>query len=1152
MKKNIHKKPGLFCIRGAKTVIVMKLAILFTFLGVLNASASAYSQTGKITLDMKNASIVEVLNHIENLTDYHFIYSLDLVANKKPVSIHAHNEQLKSVLQELLADNGVGYKVLENNLIVVTPAADKATLANMSTIFHALEVQGAVTDEKGIALTGVTVQVQSAPNIGTVTDVKGHFTLNVPDANDTLVFSYVGYVSKKVAVNGHSNISVKLESASKTLEETVVVGYGTQKKEDITGAISSVTSKDIEKVHGGSTVSTSLAGKISGLSFRQSEGRPGSSAGIQIRNMGTPLFVIDGVVKDEGQFNNISPNDIASITVLKDASAAIYGVRAANGVIVVTTKRGGLNEKPTLGIDAYTGWQNMTRYPNNVVDAYHWQLYAAEAQMNQFGKTSITKDEIQKWKEGKEYGYQSFNWADFIFRKNAPQTSLNMHVSGGGKSTNYYFSATRLNQDAVFKQYNFNRTNLQSNIDSHIGDNLKVGIDINGRIEQRVNPGVPGVDDYWEPLFASMRNTPMEHPFANNNPKYLNDIGHNNDNAGLWTYKNSGKWQSDWRVLQTNIHAQYDLPIKGLSAKGVYSYYYANEYLTNHEFTYKAYTYNPTDSTYNWTGGSSNPWQERQQTLITESDLQGQLNYDNTFGKHTIGATFVTEWYKRRTLSNWLHDVPPVNELDIIRVNTIDQYNDNDEQEARIGYIGRLTYNYSDKYYLELSGREDGSWKWPPEHRWGFFPSASIGWRITKEPFFNSLLGKKTILSDLKLRASYGKLGDDNVPIDVFGYIPGYNYAVGTVILDGQAVNSSRDRGEPITNITWFISNMFDVGADFSLWNGKLSGSVDYFYRKRTGLLAAKYDVLIPSELGYSLPQENLNSDAQMGGEFELSYSNRIGELHYSVRGNISFSRSKFLHSYKPRFGNSWDKYRNSGEERWTGIFWGYQVVGRFKSQEQINNYAVNIDGEGNKTLLPGDFIYKDVNGDGVINNYDQRPIGYNAGGQPDLYGGLDLTLGWKGFDFTADFSYGAMYSYNRNWEARWPFQNGGSLLKDYTDRWHREDYTDLNSPWVPGKYPALRFNDPSHSNYNKNSTWWLINIKALRLRTMELGYTIPKRLTDQVKIEQVRIYLNAYDLFSLDNLKKNASFLDPEITSDNGLQYPQSKFVNVGINLTF
>lgn len=1170
MEKNdiLWPYPGL--IKHPKILIVMKLAVLLTFVGVFDASASAFSQTGKLTLNLRDASIVEALNKIEKATDYHFIYSLDLVANKKHVSLNAVKEPIKNVLNDLLMSNGVGYKLLDNNLIVVTPKEDMAALAPMGReLIPSVEVQGKVTDDKGIALTGVTVQVKGT-SVGTVTDVKGAFTLNIPDSNDSLVFSYIGFDSKVVGVNGRSRLTVQMVSSSKALRDVVVVGYGTQKKEDITGAISSVTSEDISKVHGGSTVSTSLAGKISGLSFRQSEGRPGSSAGIQIRNMGSPLFVIDGVVKDEGQFNNIAPDDIATITVLKDASAAIYGVRAANGVIVVTTKRGKLNEKPTLKIDAYTGWQNMTRYPNNTVDAYHWQLYAAEAQMNQNGSTSITPDEIAKWKAGTDYGYQSFNWPNFIFRKNAPQTSINVSVGGGGDNTNYYFSVSRLNQDAVFKQYNFNRTNMQSNIDAHIGDHLKVGVDINGRVEERVNPGVPGGDDYWEPLFASMRNTPMEHPFANNNPNYLNDIGHNNDNAGLWTYKESGKWQDDWRVLQTNFHAEWELPVKGLTAKGVYSYYYADEYKTNHEFTYKAYTYDPNDSSYTATGGSSNPWQERGRTMITESDLQGQLNYANSFGPHNIGATFVTEWYKRTTLYSWQHDVPPVNELDHILQPTIDNssgYNDDNTPEARIGYIGQITYNYANKYYLEASAREDGSWMWSPKRRWGFFPSISGGWRISAEPFFSNLVGSNGVLSDLKLRASYGKLGDDNVNaglattdpnyLDPFAYMPGYNFpnnGEALVILDGKAVTPSANRGEPITNITWMISNMTDIGADFSLLNGKLSGSIDYFYRKRTGLLAPKNDVVTPDELGYTLPRENLNSDAQIGGEFALNYSNKIGQLSYSVAANIGYSRKKNLDFYKPTYGNSLDKYFNGDQtdDRWANTFWGYQVIGQFKSQEQINNYKVNNDGFGNTTQLPGDLIYKDFNGDGVIDQQDTRPIGYNVGSQPSMYGGLDITLGYKGFDFTADFSYSGLYSYNRNWESRWPFQNGGSLLKDYTDRWHREDPFDLNSPWIPGKYPPLRFNDPSHSNYNKNSTYWLINIRAFRVRTLELGYTIPKRITDLVKINQVRFYVNGYDLFSFDNLKKSASFLDPEINSDNGLQYPQSKFVNVGVNLTF
>lgn len=1096
-------------------------------------------------------SLGKYLTQLQNEYAVTFLYEHTIVADKFINTKKAlTGKDAGKTLASILTDLGIKYSRLDSETYVLYEQQESAMIKAVAQD----SVRGAVTDATtGEVLPGVNILIKGTSS-GTATNIDGEYSMSIPQDADTLIFSYIGYQSQEIAINGRSVIDVMLRSQAVAGQELVVVGYGTQKKESITGSIASVSSKDIEKTHSGATVSTTLAGKMPGLSFRQSEGRPGAKASIQIRNMGTPLYVIDGVVKDEGQFNNLSPNDIESISVLKDASAAaIYGSRAANGVVVVTTKRGNLDTPTQVTVNTYVGWQNMTRYPNNVLTSgYKWKLAAADAEMNQFGNTSITPDELQKWKDGTEYGYQSFDWPSFIFRKNAPQTNINVSASGGSDKTNYYFSVTRLNQDAVFRQYNFNRTNMQSNIDTRIGKSLKVGIDVNGRIEERVNPGVPGVDDYWEPLFASLRNRPTEHPYANNNPNYLNDIGHNAENAGLWTYDRSGKWQEDWRVLQTNFHGQYDLPIDGLTVKGTYSYYYANRFKTNHEFTYDAYTYDPVNDVYNRTGGSTNPWQERQQTLVNEDDIQGQVNYQNDFGRHSVGATFVTEWYQRRWQDNWIHDVPPVNELDIIRFNAMDTYDDTDNQEARIGYVGRLNYNYAERYYFEVSGREDASWKWPPDHRWGFFPSASIGWRITNEPFFQKLIGEESFLTNLKFRASYGQLGDDQVNIDPYGYIPGYNYAVGTVILDGEAVNSSRNRGVPVTNISWYKSDITDVGVDFSFWDGKIQGTLDYFYRKRTGLLANKYDVLIPSELGYSLPQENLNSDAQVGGEASLTYNGYSGDFNYTITSNISYSRSKFLHSYKPKFGNSWDQYRNSGEERWNGVFWGYQVVGQFQSQEEVNNYPINIDGQGNTTLLPGDFIYKDVNGDGVINGYDERPIGYNEGGQPSLYGGLNFSLGWRGIDLTADFSYGGMYSYNRNWEARWPFQNGGNLLKDYLDRWHRQDPYDLNSPWIAGKNPPLRFNDPGHSNYNKNSDWWLINIRYFRLRTLEVGYSLPTKWTNQVQVKRVRVYVNAYNLFSIDNLKKSAGFLDPEITSNNGLQYPQTKFVNVGVNLTF
>ena len=335
---------------------------------------------------------------------------------------------------------------------------------------------------------------------------------------------------------------------------------------------------------------------------------------------------------------------------------------------------------------------------------------------------------------------------------------------------------------------------------------------------------------------------------------------------------------------------------------------------------------------------------------------------------------------------------------------------------------------------------------------------------------------------------------------------------------------------------------------DFYLFDGKISGSYDYFYRERTGLRGKKYDILIPNELGYGLPEENVNSDAISGIEGALAYNGKVGEVTMSISANASISRSKFIASYKPIFNNSYDEYRSSSEGRYNNLYWGYTSIGQFQSQEEINNYPVNIDGRGNTSLLPGDLIYEDINKDGKIDGYDEKPIGYNNG-QPIVNFGLNMTFAYKGFDFTADFSGASGYSWNQEWETRNPYQNEGALNKIFLDRWHREDPFDVNSAWIPGKYPPLRFNSGGQSSYNKNSTFWLHNVTYIRARTIELGYSLPASLLEKLKIQKARFYVNGYNLFSIDNLSKFG--IDPEVQDTNGLQYPQNKFINVGVNLS-
>ncbi|MBN2484932.1 MAG: TonB-dependent receptor [Bacteroidales bacterium] len=1021
-----------------------------------------------------------------------------------------------------------------------------------------ITVSGVVTDAStNEPLPGVNIMVEGTVK-GVVTDIDGKFEISV-SPQSVLLVSYMGYLTEKVMVTNETFIEVQLVPDLTVLDEVVVVGYGTARKGNITGSVASVTSKDIERVPA-ITTSGLLAGKVAGLSYRKAEGRPGSTAEIQVRNMGNPLYIIDGVQKDAGQFNNLAPGDIESISVLKDASATIYGSRAANGVIIVTTKKGRLDSKNTISLNTYYGVQNWTRFPRGV-DAYRWQLGKVESDVNEGRAAQLTPEQLELWRQGQKLSdnpaedYRSFDWYDFIVEKNFPVASLNVNATGGTENTNYYISVSRLNEDGSFKDRNFNRTNIQSNIETKVANRLKFGMQLNGRVETRQQPGIPGHDDYWGPRFALFRNRPTERAYANDNPDYPLNIGHNAEQYSILNYDISGYWKEDWRVMQTVFNAEYDLPVKGLTARGMYSYYFADRLLNGHEYTYDVYTYDHINQEYNITGGSSNPWRERGYRKVIENVTQAQLNYVNTFSNnHNINATMVYERIERKDIEQYQHAVPTANALKLIEFDDMDNldYRDSEYEEARVGYVGRLNYNYREKYLVTFGGRYDGSWKFPAGKRWGFFPSVSAGWKISGENFFSENVSS-SIITDLKFRASYGKLGDDDVGIGAFDHVPGYTYGggVSTSVYDGQVYYGARNR-EVTNNLSWYTSIMKNIGADYVLFNGKLDGSIEYFHRLREGLRAQRRDIVLPDELGYPLQQENLEKDQVSGWETLLNYHTKIGELKVDIGTNFGYARRKWIESYKPEFDNSLDYYRHGSEGRYTDIIWGYQVIGQFQSMDEIRAYEVEIDNNGNRSLLPGDFIYKDVNGDKKIDSKDERPIGYGAVRTPLMNFGLNTAFSWKNFDAYIDFSGAAGYTYIADWEMRWPYQNGGNLLEGmFESRWHRADPYDINSEWIAGDNPPLRFNNGGHSNYNKNSDWWSTNVRYLRLRTFEVGYSLPKTFLNRIKMQQFRIYANSYNLFSFDNLKKKYN-IDPEIGDGNGLQYPQHRIFNLGLNVTF
>lgn len=1014
----------------------------------------------------------------------------------------------------------------------------------ISATFVELIVEGNVTDPSGESLPGVTVLIEGT-NIGTITDADGNYRLKIPDGQEEgmLIFSFIGYEQEEVPINNRKRIDVNLREDVQALEEVVVVGYGEQKKKTITGSVSSVEGEELTKTPV-STVSEALVGKVAGINTRMPDGRPGSAVNMQIRNLGNPLYVIDGVPQGAPQFNNLNPEDIASISVLKDAAAAIYGVRASNGVILVTTKTGRLNEKNKFRVHSYYGWQSWTRFPQPASAADFVRAHA-EADVNQRGSTNITPEELAAWEQGTESGYRGFDWTSYV-QDNAPQRYLNVSNSGGSERTSYYFSASHIDQDAVFEGYNFNRTNLQTNINTHIGSRLKAGIRINGKIETTTLPGVIGGDKYWQPLWGLFRNKPTERPYANDNPEYVNNTTTLTSNNA--TFPLAGRSDEQWRSVQTNFNMEYNLPVKGLTAKGIYSFFFNNQLKDVFEHSFDAYTYDETTDTYEVTGGRDSRWRSRRNRHITNNVLRLLLNYDREFGEHNISAVLGGETEERLDKNFNVITTPTTNHIELIReFNDLQGVQDNIFESARAGFFFRTNYSFRNKYLLEVAARYDGSWKFPPGHRWGLFPSISAGWRISEEGFIKNS-GISRILDDFKLRASYGEMGNDNVGVGAFAYMTGYNYGVGDAYLDGQLITGIVPREMPVRTLSWINTSMTNVGIDFSLWNGKLAGSADAFYRKRTGLPRARYDVLIPSEAALNLPPENLAADAHMGVEGALQHSNKIGGVRFTIGANATFARERNLYSYKPRFGNSWHHYRASNEDRWNRVQWGYMVIGRFQSQEQIATHPVDIDGKHNTTVFPGDFIYKDVNGDGVISGYDRRPVGYGAAQLPYLSFGLNSNFRYKGIDLALNFAGGSMQSRGRVAELKKPFM-GNANSPDYlfNDRWHREDVFDPNSPWVSGTYPALRKNQNRHTLWG--SDFWFQNITYLRLRNVQLGYVLPKKLTGKIHLQRVRIYVNALNLFSLDNMIDIG--VDPETQRPNGLDYPSNRVINVGANLT-
>lgn len=1002
-----------------------------------------------------------------------------------------------------------------------------------------LSVKGVVKDASGEPLIGVNVLLKGGTT-GAITDMDGAFYLNVNSDKSVLVFSFIGFETKEVPVKGRTFLAVTLKEDNTQLEEVVVVGYGTQKRQEITGSVASVSRKEIMTVST-ANITSALQGKIPGLNIKQNTGEPGTyDNSFNIRGLGAPMVIVDGIPRDN--FDRIDPNEIESVSVLKDATAAVYGVRAANGVILVTTRKGGKG-RTEISLNASYGVQGITKYPKSV-DAYGYMELYNEAMANR-GETTPTysPDLITSGSP-----YANVNWYDEIIRKNVPQYQVNLTASGGTDRIQFFNSIGYYSEEGLWKSksLDYERFNLRSNITAQITDQLTAEFQIGGFIDTKNAPPYdPG--DILKSIGAQV---PIYEIYANGNTDYLGKQ-YNDDNNALIKSSNeyAGYRKTSNTQLQVTASLRWDIPyVKGLWAKALVAYdpkFYKSKLLSKQ---YRTYEYNKVTDTYSVanTSAMSSVTEWRSDTATPTTQLS--LNYENKFSnKHNVKALLLFETRKWQTSELSGNRNTLMDAVDQIYAGLIDDargINGSSDRNANVGLVGRFDYDFLSKYLVQASFRYDGSSKFYNK-KWGFFPSLSLGWRISEESFIKDNL---PFIDNLKVRGSIGRMGDDNVEpylwMMAFNYPGGDSYVLG----DGSLVPGVGVPQIPNVNATWYTSTTKNIGVDLSLWNAGLTVEFDLFRRDRDGLLANRI-VTVPGTFGATFAKENINSDLQQGFELVLGHNGSVRDFSYQVRGNFTYTlnRNKYVESVPS--GNSYDNWRNNRNNRNSNILWMYQANGQFVSMEEIYNNPV-LEGVYNKySYLPGDIKYVDYNEDGMIDEWDKQPLMRNN--TPIMNFGLTLGGQWKGLDLSLSFQGASMFNARMNAS---PLQWGGSAWDIFTDRWHKVDASgnvnsyDPDGVWIPGKYPSTRIQDPQ--NYGIESSFWYNNCTYIRLKNLELGYTFPAKWTKYIGIQSLRLYANGYNLFTIQS--SESSYIDPENPGGAIDRYPIMRNFNFGINVNF
>lgn len=1118
----------------------MKLSFLQFFLLTAFCGISyGYETRGQnvlektITLSADGLRLKKVLSLIESRSGVRFIYSSSTIDMENKININVANKKLDLVLNDLLNPLAVDYSVVDNRILLRKTVLQKKNLLNDNQSIQDLEpvdksIRGKVTDEKGEGLPGVSVLVKGTQQ-GTVSDGSGVYSLSVPNDNAVLVYSFVGYTSQEITVGNRSAIDISLKVDEKGLEEVVVVGYSTQKRVNLTGSVATVTSQELER-RTVTKASTALQGQMSGISVRQTSGNPGSnSASMVIRGQGTfsgagnsPLVLVDGI---ESSIDNVDPSDIESVSILKDAaSAAIFGSKAANGVILVETKKG-VSGKPVFNYNMYVGQANPTMIPE-MVNSWEYAQAVNENFTYAGQPARYSAADIQKFKDGNDPNFPNFDHIGYLFGSGSGlESKHDISMRGGTEQTQYSFSTGFYRQNGIIMKNNANRYNVRLNLDSKLHRNLKLSVRLSAIKTRSTEPSSPYLNAEGSGggvggiVSGAMRNAnllpgPTPDGFFSRNETLHPEADLNSasfiKNAGTSLY---GNGSLIWDIT------------KDLKITGQIGYTQSN---TDYKSFVGRYPITPT---YGITLNSLlNRWE--QGTGLT---LQSIAEYNKTIRNHTIGvlAGIQGQRFESKLISAFRDDFPnnSIYEIDA-GATTRGRQNGSASRNTLASYFGRVNYNFKEKYLLEANFRYDGSSRFPQDKRWGLFPSFSAGWRVSQEQFFQDAV---SWMSDVKLRASWGRLGNQSIGNYPYQYLVslGQNYPFGAELAAGGAVTSVSNR-----NITWESTAITDIGIDLALLKNRISFSADYFIKNTSDIL---YNVSVSQMLGATPSPTNAGAVQNKGWDFNIRYRNTAGAFSYGASAVLSFVKNKV--TKLATLERDINARLFVGHP--IGSAYGFQSDGLFVTDAEV---AEGPTQPFAFLASAGGIKFKDISGpngvpDGVVNaTYDRTIIGMPL---PTSTYGITLNGGYKNLDISFLFQgEGGRKDMISLGQFFFPLENNGNVQREaFENRWTKEN------PNPNASYPKMSI--ISSGFYNTNPVdFWYRSATFIRLKNAQIGYTLPKSLMKKTFLDNVRIYVSGENLFTLTNYYKG---WDPEMAAGGSAWfYPLSKLYTAGINVRF